>query len=177
MPEQKIELRTMSTESQERLIMSGILDVGFLRSWVRETKLVFEPIGEESLVLIFPSSFTLGSDPSECLAALANKPFIKVSTTYASGLSEFIRDAVADYGVSVSAAYECNDAFSIIGLVSNGLGWSVVPDLEMRNTMPKGIRVLAFPNRKITIGMCYRDSDLAPHAEQFIRIAKAYFSR
>lgn len=176
-PNRKIEIRTMSTEAQERMILTGSLDFGFVRSWGQEDQLIFEPIAEETLSLIYPSGEASGSSPGECLQSLEGKPFISTSKVFASGLSSLIAEACADYGVAPPAAYECNDAFSIIGLVSNGLGWSIVPDLELRDAIPNGIGVMPLPPRKITTGICYRENGLSPQADEFLRIAKAFFSR
>jgi DNA-binding transcriptional LysR family regulator len=63
-------------------------------------------------------------------------------------LADKISEACADYGIRPVSAYECSDAFSIIGLVSTGLGWSVVPDLEFRDVHATGIGDVQLPQKK-----------------------------
>jgi len=177
-PELKIGIRMLSTEAQKTALMSGALDLGFVRSWIGEERLAFDPIAEESLAIISPSLFELDErlglrDYLGCLSAC---PFIATARSSASGLAETILAACADYGIAPSPSYECNDAFSIIGLVASGLGWSIVPELELRESMAPIIRRRLLPPRKIIIGLSYRKRDISQQAGDFIELAKSYFS-
>ena len=175
-PIMKLELRVMSTEAQERALMSGAIDVGFVRSWIQEPELAFEPIAEESLVLIFPQGMNLqGLSPSACIERLADRPFIAMGRASAPGLTETIFQACTFYGYDPKPSYECNDAFSIIGLVSSGLGWSIVPDLELNDTTKSGIGIVELEG-KIPIGMCYRKTGVSEQAHNFITVARSYLS-
>ena len=74
-PDLRMELRVMSTEAQEQALMSGAIDIGFVRSWIHEDSLAFEPVAEESLSLIFPASLNLSALPAEkCISELAERP-------------------------------------------------------------------------------------------------------
>jgi len=42
-----IEILIMSTESPRKGLRSGAIEVGFVRSWIRDEGLVFEPVAEE----------------------------------------------------------------------------------------------------------------------------------
>jgi DNA-binding transcriptional LysR family regulator len=170
----RLELRVMSTEAQERALMAGSLDIGFVRSWIREPDLIFEPIAEESLVLIYPIAMgNLGSTPAECIPQLSARPFIEMDSSTAAGLAQTISKACARYDFKPTPAYECNDAFSIIGLVASGLGWSVVPDLELSDASRAGIARVEFED-KIVIGMSYRKTGLPEQAQNFITVARSY---
>jgi LysR family transcriptional regulator, benzoate and cis,cis-muconate-responsive activator of ben and cat genes len=176
-PELRMELRVMSTEAQERSLMSGAIDIGFVRSWIHEEALAFEPIAEESLALIFPESLRHeGASPEEYLAALADRPFIGMGRTSAMGLVDAIAAACAKLGFAPTPAYECLDAYSIIGLVASGLGWSIVPRIELSDSDISGIGSLQLPDR-IVIGICYRKADITEDARSFVNMAKAHFSR
>jgi DNA-binding transcriptional LysR family regulator len=173
-PELKIEILVMSTEAQEKALQSGAIEVGFVRSWIREAGLVFEPIAEESLSLIFSSALRLEGSPEECMAALESMPFIAMARSSAAGLSDSIAALCAEYGVSPSSAYECNDAFSIIELVSSGLGWSIVPDMELGDMDPAKVTCIRLPP-KIIIGLCYKAVGLSDKARAFVGMAKEHF--
>lgn len=175
-PIMKLELRVMSTEAQERALMSGAIDVGFARSWIREPGLVFEPVAEESLVLVFSGSFGLEGLPvGECVGRLSERPFIAMGGATAPGLAEAIAKACSRYGFEPKPAYECDDAFSVMGLVSSGLGWSIVPDLELSDAAKSGIARIELEDR-ITIGMCYRKEGLSEQALGFITVARNYLA-
>jgi LysR family transcriptional regulator, benzoate and cis,cis-muconate-responsive activator of ben and cat genes len=173
-PIMRMELRVMSTESQERALLSGAIDVGFVRSWIHDAELVFEPIAQESLVLIYPVSMNIeGSTPDEYIKALSSHPFIEMDHTTAMGLSNAVSKACARYNFTPKPAYECNDAFSIIGLVAAGLGWSIVPDLELSDTSKSGIGRVELEDR-IVIGMSYRKSGLSEQTNNFITVVRSF---
>jgi LysR family transcriptional regulator, benzoate and cis,cis-muconate-responsive activator of ben and cat genes len=176
-PDLRMELRVMSTEAQERALMSGTIDIGFVRSWVHEEALAFDPIAEESLALIFPMSMEIsGSSPEACISALAERPFIGMGRATAAGLADAISRACSRFGFSPNLSYECDDAFSIIGLVASGLGWSIVPNFELSDSQVSGIGSLQLPD-KIGIGISYKKTELSDEARDFLSIAKAHFSR
>lgn len=176
-PELRIELRIMSTEAQERALMAGAIDIGFVRSWVREESLAFEPIAEEPLVVIFPkTAHPDESSPQACISTLAGRPYIGMVHATAAGLTDTIAAICSQFGFTPNPAYECNDAFSIIGLVASGLGWSIVPHIELRDSQISGIGSIQLPNR-ITIGLCYNKVSMLNDARDFVVLAKDYFAQ
>lgn len=175
-PIMQIEIRVMSTEAQERALLSGALDIGFVRSWIKAPELAFDQIAEESLDVIYPATMDLAAfSLPESIQELEKLPFIGMDKSMAAGLAEKITKVCADMGVSQQPAYECNDAYSIIGLVSSGLGWSIVPDLELDESSRPGIRRIEIPE-KIKIGMSYKKNGLSDQAKSFITVAKSYLS-
>jgi len=173
----RLELRVMSTESQERALRSGAIDVGFVRSWIHDAELIFEPIAKESLVLIYPVSMNIkGSSPAEYIMELSKHPFIEMDHTTATGLASVISKACARYDFTPVPAYECNDAFSIIGLVASGLGWSIVPDLELSDASKSGIGRVKLEDN-IVIGMSYRKSGLSEQTSNFITVARSFLKK
>jgi LysR family transcriptional regulator, benzoate and cis,cis-muconate-responsive activator of ben and cat genes len=171
-----LELRVMSTESQERALMTGTIDIGFVRSWIKEESLTYEPIAEETLVIIYPKSAELsGSSAKDYLDALVGKPFIGTVRATAAGLAEAIASACSRFDFMPSPSYECNDAFSIIGLVSSGLGWSIVPYIDLSDSQISGVGSFQLPE-KIGIGICYKRESTTADAVEFIESVKRHFS-
>jgi DNA-binding transcriptional LysR family regulator len=173
-PSLTIEILIMSTEAQEKALRSGAIEVGFVRSWIREEGLVFEPVAEEPLSLVCPKAFQIEGNPADCISALETKPFIAMSHNSAAGLSESIKAVCAEYGVSPVTAYECNDAFSIIELVSSGLGWAILPDIALGDAVSTNVTCIRLPQR-IVIGLCYLSSGISENAKAFIAMAKEHF--
>jgi LysR family transcriptional regulator, benzoate and cis,cis-muconate-responsive activator of ben and cat genes len=176
-PVTQIEIRVMSTEAQERALLSGAIEIGFVRSWIQAPELAFDPVAEESLDLIYPSSMIELSklSVSESIEKLARLPFIGMDRSMAVGLADMISKVCVGLGVSQKPAYECNDAYSIFGLVSSGLGWSIVPDLELTEFTKSGIGRIEIPE-KIVIGMSYKKTGLSEQAQNFLTVAKSYLS-
>lgn len=171
----KLEISSLSTDAQERAIHSGALDIGFVRSWQRDEELTFEPLSDEHLAIIFPLSTELGQDPADCMARLASSSFIALSPDSGPVLSRKIRAVCEGYGCELNVGYVCNDAFSIIKLVSTGLGWSIVPELAYRDASIAGVGMVQLP-QTIGIGLCYAKEELSEDERRFIALAKEFFS-
>jgi DNA-binding transcriptional LysR family regulator len=171
----KIELSIMSTEAQEQAIRSGSIDIGFVRSWVEAEGLVFEPLSEERLAIIFPSTTEVDPDPKRCIESLAATSFIGISPSTAPGLAEKVKSVCEEYGCQPNSSYVCSDAYSIIKLVSTGLGWSIVPDLAYRDASIAGVSIVMLPQTMV-VGLCYGKALLSEGAKRFIELAKAFFA-
>jgi LysR family transcriptional regulator, benzoate and cis,cis-muconate-responsive activator of ben and cat genes len=171
----KLELSVMSTEAQERAIRSGAIDVGFVRSWEGEEGLVFEPLSEERLAIIFPSAAEIDRDPGRCIAGLRDSAFVAISSATAPGLAEKVKSVCEEYGCVPNVGYTCSDAYSIIKLVSTGLGWSIVPDMAYRDAAIEGVGIVMLPQTMV-LGLCYGKTILSEQEARFIELAKAFFS-
>jgi len=173
-PTLKLDILVMPTEAQVHALMSGALEVGFVRSWIREDVLAFEPIAEESFALVFPASLRLQGGVDERIAALGSYPFIGVAHSAAEGLAETIAKVCADYGIESDPAYECNDSLSIMGLVASGIGWSILPDFAFQAAVTEKVHADKLEH-KLTLGLCYRRTGITDQAKEFIAEAKDYF--
>jgi DNA-binding transcriptional LysR family regulator len=175
-PEMKLEILVMHTESQEKALMACSLDIGIVRPWIREGILSIEPIAEECFCLVFPESRRLKGDARACFSALASQTFIGIAPSLAPGLSEAISKVFEEYSLAPAHAYECNDAFSIVGLVASGLGWSILPEFAFHDAKIAGVQSIRLEQKNV-ISLCYREKELSAQAKEFITLAKQYFSR
>jgi LysR family transcriptional regulator, benzoate and cis,cis-muconate-responsive activator of ben and cat genes len=171
----RLELSIMSTEAQERAIRSGAIDVGFVRSWVGVEGLNFEPLSEERLAVIFPSTTEVDRDPARCMEGLGDSAFVAISPATAPGLAEKVQSVCEAYGCSPNVGYVCSDAYSVIKLVSTGLGWSIVPDLAYRDASIAGVSIVMLPET-MTLGLCYGKAALSDNEKRFVELAKDFFS-
>jgi LysR family transcriptional regulator, benzoate and cis,cis-muconate-responsive activator of ben and cat genes len=175
-PDLRLELSIMSTEAQERALRSGAIDIGFVRSWMRDEGLAFEPLSEERLAVIYPSRAEVEADPARCIASLRDSAFIAVSPATAPGLAEKVRSVCEEYGCVPNVGFVCSDAYSIVKLVSTGLGWSIVPDLAYRDAAVAGVSISMLPQTML-LGLAYARDRLPEGAARFVDLAKAFFSR
>ncbi len=173
-PDLKLELLVMSTEAQEQALRSGAIDFGFLRSWIRQNGLVFEPLLEERLTLVYPQSACYCQDPKICMSRLAGSPLIALAQESSPGLTERNLAICANHGFVPQVAYECNDAYSLIKLVASGLGWSIVSDLGI-DQLPEGVGAVDL-DEPMTLGLCYRDAPRAESLQKVIDLAREHFS-
>lgn len=124
-PDARVEIEALPTEAQADAVRAGRLDFGFVRDWVHSEGLVYEPLGEERLALCFQKGIYGGSDPKECLERLEGLPFIALNPIYSPGLAKRVGEVLASHGVAPRVAYECNDADTLLNLVTTGVGWAV----------------------------------------------------
>jgi LysR family transcriptional regulator, benzoate and cis,cis-muconate-responsive activator of ben and cat genes len=174
-PDIKLDIAIMSTEAQEKALRAGALDIGFVRSWVAADGLVFEPLSDERFAVIFPSGAELDPDPRRCIDALAASSFIGISSTTAPGLAEKVLSICDEYGCTPNVGYVCSDAYSIIKLVSTGLGWSIVPDMAYRDASVAGVSIVMLP-QTIVIGICYSKAKPSDGEKRFVELAKEFFA-
>ena len=170
----KLEIMVLSTEEQETALRTRAIDIGFARSWINEEGLVFEPIMEEKLALVFPAGAGSTSDPGSCMASLENLPLLTISHSAAPGLTERLLAICNEYGCHPTLGFESNDSYSIIKLVASGMGWSIVPNLEYQEASIAGVASLPLA-QTIILGLCYHDTDLTEQEKKFIILAENYF--
>jgi LysR family transcriptional regulator, benzoate and cis,cis-muconate-responsive activator of ben and cat genes len=173
-PEIKLEILVMSTEEQETALRSKAIDLGFARSWISEEGIIFEPLMEEKLALIFPAESTAAGEVKECMADLEGLPMITLSQSVAPGLTERLMAICTEYGCKPTIGYESSDSYSIIKLVASGLGWSIVPNLEFEDAKVAGVASIPL-SQTIILGLCFHDKDLFEHEKKFIALAERYF--
>lgn len=174
-PGMKLELSIMSTEAQEKALRSGAIDIGFVRAGIADENLVFESLSEERLAIIYPSSTALSDDPAACIEKLRESSFVRISPSTAPNLSEKVQSICAEYGCVPNVGYICSDAYSIIKLVSTGLGWSIVPDLAYRDAAIAGVSIVMLPH-KMVLGLCHGKAFLSEREARFIAMAKEFFA-
>jgi DNA-binding transcriptional LysR family regulator len=171
----KLEIFVMSTEEQETALRSKAIDLGFARSWISEEDLVFEPLMEEKLALIYPTGSSAVTDPKSCMANLAGLPFLTISHSAAPGFTGRLLEICEGYGSKPTVGLESNDSHSIVKLVASGMGWSLVPNLEYEESGVAGVDSIPL-SETIILGLCYRDADLLEPEKKFIALAESYFS-
>lgn len=165
----RFEIAELSTEDQAEALLSGGLDIGFLRGWAPRPGLRFLPLGEESLSLLYPARLA-GKARSGGLAALAEEPFVSGS---APGLSEKIAEACGRAGFSPRKAFECGQFSSIVKLVAAGLGWSIAPAFALRKMSMEGVEQSALED-SILFGVAHRDGPLPRPVEEFLGLARSF---
>lgn len=172
-PDAKVEIDALPTEAQTEAVRSGRLDFGFVRDWVDTEGLVYEPLGEERLALCFPKDRYRGRSPSACFKQLAELPFIGLNPLYSPGLSKRINEVLQAYGIEPRAAYECNDADTLLNMVGKGMGWAVF-SLSYLSPELYPVSFLSLEG-SISFGLIHRAGVFDGQARAFRRIVLAKF--
>jgi len=116
-----VSLYEVSTEKQRLALENGKLDLGIVRSPLLSDKL--------RTVSLLQESFSLVSSPSflDQLEDLARLPFISYNKVYAPDYHSQFVACCRHLGFEPRVIHECNNMFSILELVTHGLGVAIVP--------------------------------------------------
>ncbi|WHG67420.1 LysR substrate-binding domain-containing protein [Escherichia coli] len=106
-PDVHLQTREMNTREQIAPLIEGTLDMGLLRNTALPESLEHAVIVHEPLMAMIPHDHPLANNPNVTLAELAKEPFV------------FFDPHVI--------TQEVGEAMTIIGLVSAGLGVSILP--------------------------------------------------
>lgn len=138
-----LQLSWMPTPVQIASLLKGQIDIGLVRLPVEQPELETFPLFRERLVAITPRSIPY--DPEKGLATLRDRPFIAL-TRFVSPVSHekleeplgnaLYRDPILAVcqraGFTPQVTQEASDLFTVVNLVSAGLGVALVPSVANR---------------------------------------------
>jgi DNA-binding transcriptional LysR family regulator len=164
LPRLQLELRgEMLTPDQVDGLVSGRLDIGFLRPPLDHASLQFEPVGAEPLVVALPQGHPLARLDKVPVARLENEPFI----TYPSHFRSVVHDAVAatcaEHGFLPTVAMEVGETATLVSFVAADAGIALVPASAQLMTVGGAVyRPLLGSTHSVQIAMAWRRSDERP---------------
>jgi DNA-binding transcriptional LysR family regulator len=122
-------------------ITQGKIDCGFLTAPVPET-LSFLPLKQDPLMVLMEPGHPLTQMETLSLEDILKEPFIMPM----KGSDNDIRAVLKDTGSPPKVKYTLNDDISVMAMVANGFGISIMPELIIRNvTFPMARRPLDPP--------------------------------
>ncbi|MEG0860949.1 MAG: LysR substrate-binding domain-containing protein [Pseudomonas sp.] len=128
-PAVHLNLKEMSSQAVADAVLDESIEVGLIRPLALPESLVATELFREPLVAVINAAHPLaqGSEGGLYMAALADQPFVFFPRSYGSGLYAQLLSLAREAGFSPHFAQEAGEAMTIIGLVSAGLGVSVLP--------------------------------------------------
>jgi DNA-binding transcriptional LysR family regulator len=126
-PDVHIQTREINTREQIAPLNEGSLDLGLMRNTQLPDTLAWQVILREPLLAMIPRDHPLASHSVVSLAALAKEPFVFFDPHVGTGLYDDILGLMRRYGLAPVITQEVGEAMTIIGLVSAGLGVSILP--------------------------------------------------
>jgi DNA-binding transcriptional LysR family regulator len=167
-PEVQLHLRDMSTPDQIAALVSGEIDVGFIRHRAADSRLRMRPVLDEHLVAALgPHSRW---DARAGLRSVAADPFIIIARSRSASFYDHVLSVCAAAGFAPRIVQEADELFTVVSLVRAGLGVSLVPRSAAMMRLP-GVRVyeLGMPEAAWNIALAWhRDSDRVPLVRRFV---------
>ncbi len=122
-PGVEIEIADMSTLSQVEALIAGRLDVGFVRLPVKHPMLAVRKVLTERLTIATAEKF---AGPLT-MKGIQEQPFILIDRGVSATYHDHCISLCDRSGFTPRIVYEPNDMFTILNLVSAGIGVSLVP--------------------------------------------------
>ena len=148
-PQVRLVLRDRAIHAAVRALVAGELAIAFLRSTTRpEVPAGFHlvEIMREPMDLVVHRDHPLArSDAPVPLESLADEPFVHFSPRSDSALLDHVAALCATAGFEPRIEQEANQNGSILALIGNGIGISILPRSLCRLSLPE-LRVLPLAN-------------------------------
>jgi DNA-binding transcriptional LysR family regulator len=122
-PAVEIEIADMSTPSQIEALIAGRLDVGFVRLPVKHPLVAVRKVLTERLTIATSEKFT----GPVTMKGIREQPFILIDRGVSATYHDHCISLCDRSGFTPRIVYEPNDTFTILNLVSAGIGVSLVP--------------------------------------------------
>lgn len=165
----------LASNAQAKALLSGQIDIGFVRSWLDEEGIRFVPIAKETLSLVRSARVGPMNEIGE-LGDYAEEPFIAFSKANAPGIAECALRACQSAGFSPKTVFTAGQFDSVLRLVAAGLGWSIVPTMALSGArLGLVARELADLPDRIIVGAALREDEDDPVIQSLLDIAERHF--
>ena len=124
-PNVQLTLRDMSTPDQVQALVSGALDVGFIRDRVTHDALHTRPVLDERLVAALGPRTAWNARAG--LRSIAGEPFVIISRARSASFHDHVLSVCAAAGFVPRIVQEADELFTVASLVRAGLGAALVP--------------------------------------------------
>ncbi len=167
-PEVQLHLRDMSTPDQIDALVSGKIDVGFIRRRGSDDRLQTRHALTEQLVAALGPNVRWNRHAG--LRSVAAEPFIVIARSRSASFHDHVLSVCAAAGFAPRVVQEAFELFTVVSLVRAGLGVALVPRSAALMRLP-GVRFqeLGLPEAEWHIALAWhRDSDRVPLVQAFI---------
>ncbi len=172
-PAVHLNLEEMSSKGVADALVDETIEVGLIRPLPLPDSLTWVELFSEPLVALLNADHPLaqGSEAGLYMSALAEEPFVFFPRSYGSGLYAQLISLATQAGFSPHFAQEAGEAMTIIGLVSAGLGVSVLP-ASYQSMRIEGVvyRKLLDPEAVTSVWLVQRNANTSAMAKAFVDI-------
>jgi DNA-binding transcriptional LysR family regulator len=172
-PDVELSLTDLRIPQQVQLVAERQLDLGFVHPPITHDGLQIESILVEPLIVALPQTHRLAAEPDIDLADLAPEALIQFPRSINPTLYDEIVDLCRSSGFSPRIVREATPKQTIIGLVSVGLGVSLLPAC-LQNLRRDGVVYRAIRGRTLSIdtSVIYRREQPPPVLAAFLEVMR-----
>jgi len=175
-PQVHVALRDMSSPAQLDALERGVLDVGFVRLPL-ERRLAYLPVVEARLVLAVPEArrAELSRRPP---GTLRDEAFVELAADRSPSFHAHVLRVCASYGFRPRVVQSASEFFTVLALVSAGMGIAVVPGATI-GTRVEGVAYLplAAPEARWPVGAAWVPGTRNPVRDAFLDLLRDTLAR
>jgi len=173
-PDVALHIRSGSTSDIIRGLENGQINLGFIRPVENIGSLRFFSIARERYLLAVEKTSPLALRSEIDIDDLRGEKIIAFSRQNLSYSERYFSEMFETHGLTGNIAYSCDDTFSLVSLVSAGLGIGFAPewtrDLPNRNFELRPVRGV---DLKIGLGVAWNKEDPTASRDDIIDIARS----
>jgi DNA-binding transcriptional LysR family regulator len=172
LPNIECELHEMVTADQVDALLSGLIDIGFVRPPLERQEFDTRPVLAEPLLLALSAGDPLLAEPRLELAHLDQRPLVMYSREGAGYFHNMLIGLFDAVGVKPIYVQHVTQIHSMLGMVQAGLGAALVPaaaaglhfeDIELRP-------IATTPERPATLHMAWRRDNRNPALQPVLEL-------
>jgi DNA-binding transcriptional LysR family regulator len=169
-------LSEMACDAQVTAIKASQLDLGFIRGPIVTDSVKTKRLLSETFSIILASSHPYADKDSLSLSMLAEEPFISFARDCAPSMVDTITRICVNAGFSPRKVHECSQINTILRLVENNLGYSVIPS-SVRTGYNLNLRFyeLDCVPERAELTLIYNPATVRPPTEKMIDFVTDFF--
>jgi DNA-binding transcriptional LysR family regulator len=168
-----LRLREFPTGEALEALADGRIDVGVVRPAQVDAGLEIDVVQREDVLAALPSGHRLAERESLALGDLGGEAFVLLARREAPGLFGALDAAMSELGVAPREVQEVSELRTVLGLVSAGVGVSLVP-ASVASGERSGVVFRPLTGRVPTVelALAWRAGDPSPSLAAFLELAR-----
>ena len=170
-----LDLMNLRTSSQIKALMTGSIDIGFLRLPLSNDGLAIRVIHREPFVLVLPGDHRLAHEPNVRLDQVQHEKFVAYGRRWAPGFYDAVIQMCTRDGFSPEIVQETGEMYTAAALVAAGVGIAILPRSVVL-AQPRNVVLKELPSSagSSEIAIAVRTLDNSSLIESFIHAAETF---
>lgn len=173
-PQADVQLCEVLPRELNEALMSGNVDVGIAFPWQRPLGLEYLAVHTEPLCAVVPSAHRLAQGDEIAVSDMAAEPFITFPAATAPALHELVIGCCRDHGFEPRIRLETHLQQTIVNLVAEGLGVSLVPKSMSKMRLAGAEFRQVSGTRMVEQGVIWAAENDNPCLARFLECARAF---
>ncbi len=168
-----LDLREMPTGPQLSALVSGEIDIGFVREPTPDDTLEIVTVMREPLRIAVNKSHPLAARPTLAVRDLALEPFVLFPEELAPGLYRQVMALCQQAGFTPNVIEESRELYTSVSLVEAGIGVSILP-ASVEKLGWRGVRYRPIPSAaaETRIAAAWRKDRARPVVAAFMQVVE-----